>query len=134
MFLPVDYNYIAGSLLPNHDVPVNPAYSSPFDSIYNELYGTLTQNQVAQLQAQNAAAETQASGGNPVLAQQQTQAGNQDINSVLNQYGGVAAGGIVALPGAPSGVFDPSSPSTWPTWLWFALAAGAGLVVISALK
>lgn len=30
--------------------------------------------------------------------------------------------------------FDPTDPSTWPTWLWIALAAGGGLLVIRTLR
>lgn len=134
VFLPEDYNYIAGALTPNSDVPVDPAYSGLFDSSYNELYGTLTQNQVAQLKAQAAASIAQASGGNVALAQQQTAAADAGINSVVNTYGGVAPSGIVTLPGAPGGTFDPTDPSTWPWYLWAGLAVAAALAIKGMVK
>jgi hypothetical protein len=112
------YNDVA-----NPGVPSSQQYipgSTVSDYLMNAATGQLTQNQLTAIQNEGAQEIETAAAGNEDLAQQQIAAMIANTNAVTALNGGVASLSL-------------SDPTTWPWWMWAALAGGV-LIAYGALK
>jgi hypothetical protein len=124
VFLPADWAFLTQ---PDQSFMAWPS----FDTLSNAAYGTLTQGQYDTLAQQATQEIVRASNGNTDLAAQQIAAMKSDLNSLAQMNGGIAPSiSNIKLPPPPGGNFDLTDPTTWPWYLWLALAGGIYLVVI----
>lgn len=115
VFLPEDWDYLTS---PDPSILSSPSTST----LSNMAYGTLTQSQINELNAENTAGAGQAAGGDPALTAELEQDIVSGTSSIVNSYGGVAPGGGVSVSAA-------NKPLGIPIWAWALMAIGSFLIL-----